>query len=268
MKNLLVSLGATVFFMAACSGGGELVIEQAEPAPEATAVVAAPTEVPTEAPTEVPTEAPTEVPTAAAILDGDYGSDPDLDALYDSCDTGDLAACDELYARSPIDSGYEAFGETCGETFDSPVVSCVIDDSDGGDGFADSGFYGSDLFLDALFDDCGAGDGQACDDLFLESPVDSFYETYAAHCGGRYPGTNLLCVDIFDGTVDLDIQLAADSYGADLGLDILWDECGAGSAEACDNLWLESPVDSTYEAYGYTCGGRDFNDATCSDILF
>ncbi len=246
--------------MSACSTNGELIIEQAEPEPEATAVVAEPA--------EEATEIPTEAPTAEAAIDGDYGSDPDLDALYDACGSGDGTACNQLYARSPIDSEYETYGATCGGVFDSPVANCVLDDDGGGgDGFDDSGFYGSDLDFDALFDRCGGGDGQACDDLFLESPVDSFYELYGAECGGRYPDTDLFCAEIFDGTEQLDIDLAADSYGANLDLDILWDECGAGSAKACDDLWTESPAGSGYETYGYTCGGRDFNDAACSDIL-
>ena len=258
--------------MSACSGGGELVIEQAEPAPEATAVVAEPTEVPTEVPAEAPTEVPTEAPTTVAIVDGDYGSDPDLDVLYDVCGAGGASsaeACDELYARSPIDSEYETYAATCGGIFDSPVANCALDE--GGDSpppKADGNYYGSDPDLDVAFDSCAAGNGQACDDLFLAAPIDSFYEAYGADCGGRYPGTDLFCAEIFDGTADSDVIPAVDSYGSDIGMDVLWDQCGSGSAEACDNLWQESPVDSAYETYGYTCGLRDFNDAFCSDILF
>jgi hypothetical protein len=40
---------------------------------------------------------------------GEYGSDADLDQLYERCDAGDAGACDTLYWDSPIDSGYEAF---------------------------------------------------------------------------------------------------------------------------------------------------------------
>jgi len=43
-----------------------------------------------------------------------YGDDPTLDALYDSCEGGDGDACDELYWTSPSDSAYEEFGNTCG----------------------------------------------------------------------------------------------------------------------------------------------------------
>lgn len=46
------------------------------------------------------------------------------------------------------------------------------------------------------------------------------------------------------------------AYGDDAQLDRLWDSCAAGDALACDDLYLESPVGSEYEAYGDTCGER------------
>ena len=51
----------------------------------------------------------------AAAGGGVYGSDPDLDALWDACAAGDLSACDRLYFESPVGSEYERFGDTCGE---------------------------------------------------------------------------------------------------------------------------------------------------------
>lgn len=36
----------------------------------------------------------------------------------------------------------------------------------------------------------------------------------------------------------------------------LWDNCGLGDMQACDDLWTESPFDSDWEAYGGTCGER------------
>lgn len=38
-----------------------------------------------------------------------YGSNPRLDNLYDSCASGDAAACEDLYIESPLNSEYEAF---------------------------------------------------------------------------------------------------------------------------------------------------------------
>ncbi|WP_163541077.1 hypothetical protein [Occultella kanbiaonis] len=45
---------------------------------------------------------------------GSYGSDPELDRLYDQCAAGDNQACDDLYNEAPADSEYEEFGDTCG----------------------------------------------------------------------------------------------------------------------------------------------------------
>lgn len=75
----------------------------------------------------------------------DYGDDPALDALYDDCEDGDMAACDELYFASDVDSGYEAFGETCGDRedgstagfCDAPAGGTNFDPGEVPDGFAD-----------------------------------------------------------------------------------------------------------------------------------
>lgn len=71
--------------------------------------------------------------------EGAYGSDPALDALYDECEGGDYAACDELSFGSPTDSEYEAFGDTCGER-NEPSGECVALYEGGGDsgGLTDS----------------------------------------------------------------------------------------------------------------------------------
>lgn len=47
-----------------------------------------------------------------------YGDDPQLDRLYDSCESGAMQACDDLYDQSPAGSDYEWFGLTCGERSD------------------------------------------------------------------------------------------------------------------------------------------------------
>lgn len=43
-----------------------------------------------------------------------YGDDPYLDGLWDACEAGDMAACDELYTQSPFGSAYEDFAWECG----------------------------------------------------------------------------------------------------------------------------------------------------------
>jgi hypothetical protein len=52
------------------------------------------------------TPTPADAPVAAA---GTYGSDPELDRLFDECAAGVAQACDALYWESPVDSAYEAF---------------------------------------------------------------------------------------------------------------------------------------------------------------
>jgi hypothetical protein len=47
-----------------------------------------------------------------------------------------------------------------------------------------------------------------------------------------------------------------DTYGDDAELDALWDSCADGDDAACDQLYLESPLGSAYEAFGDSCGGR------------
>jgi hypothetical protein len=64
--------------------------------------------------------------------DGEYGSDPALDALYDACEDGDFASCDQLYLDSSSGSGYQTFGDTCGGR-NEPSGYCVKVYADDGD---------------------------------------------------------------------------------------------------------------------------------------
>jgi hypothetical protein len=64
--------------------------------------------------------------------DGTYGSDPELDELYDQCEDGDYQACDDLYSQSPSGSEYEEFADTCGDR-NEPAGFCVDIYEDGGD---------------------------------------------------------------------------------------------------------------------------------------
>ncbi|WP_149202804.1 hypothetical protein [Actinotalea subterranea] len=52
--------------------------------------------------------------TDTGASEGTYGSDPELDALYDACADGDNQACDDLYMESGFGTEYEEFGDTCG----------------------------------------------------------------------------------------------------------------------------------------------------------
>jgi hypothetical protein len=62
--------------------------------------------------------------------DGTYGSDSELDALYDACEEGDFEACDQLYLDSPSGSEYEEFADSCGNR-NEPAGYCVDVHGDG-----------------------------------------------------------------------------------------------------------------------------------------
>ena len=133
---------------------------------------------------------PTSVP--LAVPDGEdpsalLGDDAELDDLAEACFDGDLFACDTLFQRTEVGSDLEAYALTCGgriepqegapgcaERFDTPAPDPEA-----------PGDLGDDAELDALAQSCFGGDVGACDDLYLQSPVDSPYEAYGATCGGR-----------------------------------------------------------------------------------
>ncbi len=62
---------------------------------------------------------------ALALIDVRWtvGDDPALDRLWQACEDGSGAACDELFDRSPVGSDYEAFGLSCGGRPD--VLHCA-----------------------------------------------------------------------------------------------------------------------------------------------
>ena len=65
----------------------------------------------------------------AGLLDGNtYGDNATLDALWDRCDAGEGAACDELYERSRFGTDYEEFGYTCGNRFTvaESIEACIF----------------------------------------------------------------------------------------------------------------------------------------------
>jgi hypothetical protein len=107
--------------------------------------------------------------TADTIGDGGYGSDADLDALYDQCEAGDYQACDDLFDASPSGSEYEDFADTCGDR-NAPGGHCVdMYEGGGSGGLIDPGtlpedfeqqiadFYENDLGLSKDQAECLAG---------------------------------------------------------------------------------------------------------------
>ncbi len=64
---------------------------------------------------------------------------------------------------------------------------------------------------------------------------------------------------------------AALVQGDDPALNALAQDCFDGDMSACDDLFFQAPVDSDYERYGNTCGGRideaEVNSRLCTNIF-
>ena len=55
---------------------------------------------------------PANIPPATQQPTG-LGTDATLDAMAQSCFAGDMSACDNLFFAAPVNSAYEAYGDTC-----------------------------------------------------------------------------------------------------------------------------------------------------------
>lgn len=126
--------------------------------------------------------APTIIQSDSQADSGNYGSDPELDQLWDDCAEGELDACDALYLSAATGTEYEKFGASCGDRGDG-FGSCAV--LGGASSTAEDGSFGSDPALDLLWVECESGSMVACDDLYLGSPIGSEYEEFGAACGGR-----------------------------------------------------------------------------------
>jgi len=177
-----------------------------------------------------------------------FGDDPTLDALYTACGDGDWAACDELYFAAPVDSEYFAYADTCGGAWESETsVLCVDAMAEGDDGA--SGVTGEgaaeQAYFAALTEACGAQEWAACDELYWQSPSGSTEEAFGRSCGGASDDGYGDCSGLLGGTTYEEPMARGDSRF----LDMLWDACAAGDAEACEALWDNSPIDSEYETF-------------------
>lgn len=113
------------------------------------------------------------------------GDDEALNELANQCFEGDMEACDDLFAQTPVDSDLEAYSQTCGgrieEVDGSPDCAArfvsASEAQEPGD-FDDAEF-------DGLAAECFDGDLAACDELFRVTPVGSAAEAYGSTCGGR-----------------------------------------------------------------------------------
>lgn len=125
-----------------------------------------------------------------------YGSDAQLDALWDDCEAGDFEACDDLFFAADYGTEYSDFGDSCGNR-NEPAGYCVDIYGTGSSGSSSTaGTYGSDIYLDLLWDLCEAGDYASCDDLYIEAPIGSEYEYFGDSCGYRNEPAGY-CEDIY-----------------------------------------------------------------------
>ena len=231
----------------------------------------------------------------------DLGTDPELDALAQSCFDGDLVACDHLFLRSPIESPYEEYGDTCGgrqaagtgrfcglETVEAPSGEPIPPEG-----------LGTDPQLDALAESCYAGDMGTCDELYGSADSGSAYQIYGDTCAGRQPeNTGSYCTALQDPvpgagavpastsvppttgfgdtttvfepatTQPVDTSQPVDpgdvpppsieptGLGDDPTLDGLAQSCYDGDLAACDDLYRGADPGTPYRSYGDTCAGR------------
>ena len=98
---------------------------------------------------------------------------------------------------------------------------------------------GDDPDLDALWFACGAGDYDACDDLYWDSPLGSEYEAFAlerldeleAEGAGPTPDTALVMDLVWAGMDDTEraeICLGVGLFGADGAAEIIAESAGPG----------------------------------------
>lgn len=67
-----------------------------------------------------------EEPHSGLLPGNTYGDNAELDEMWDDCEGGDAQACDDLYMSSEFDSGYEDFGNTCGNRL--PIAGWCVDE--------------------------------------------------------------------------------------------------------------------------------------------
>ena len=123
--------------------------------------------------------------------------------------------------------------------------------------------YGDDPTLDALWDDCEAGDADACDELWSSAPADSEYEQFGYSCGGIVPeGESEVCSEILDAGGSGDIPATGDPI-----IDSMLEACLAGNGVACDQAYALTEPGSEAETFADTCGGTADAGTFCSPEL-
>ena len=121
-----------------------------------------------------------------------YGTNIVGDYLWDLCSDGILWACDSLFDLElylPVGGEYTNFGATCGDQVEIDIY-CVE--------YFETSIpisYREDPNLDALYDECSQGNGDACDLLYLASwgSEDDEYFQFAATCANTEEFDSVWC---------------------------------------------------------------------------
>ncbi|MGH9243272.1 MAG: hypothetical protein ACRD29_02920 [Acidimicrobiales bacterium] len=204
------------------------------------------------------------------------GDEPVLQSAADRCFDGDFGSCDGLFQDSPAGSAYEEYAISCGGRRDSGLFGgpCTTDFGEFTPDAPDPATgLGDDPSLQPYADACFNGDMLACDTLYFEAELDSALEMYGSSCGGRMtqrvfgacldalgvalpPPPNALPPPAPPAGVVVDPPQPAAGLGDDLTFQPFADACAAGSMIACDALFLNANINSPYESYGGSCGGR------------
>lgn len=116
----------------------------------------------------------------------EMGGAVDLAAMRLACEDGQLAACDDLYAFSDVDSADEDFGSTCGRATKPTDGNCVIDRSP---------FQAE--YLAIARTECAGQNWYACDWLYLFSDGGSNNELFGSTCGNTSEATEGSCGVLF-----------------------------------------------------------------------
>lgn len=139
--------------------------------------------------------------TPARILNGDLTPDEEALALDVSLECVDDLSSIETFVDSFIEAAADA-----GTTLSPDQARCTIRALDEIDQdaailaclVAGSSETDSEVpVLDLLAEQCRRGSNQACDELFIDAPEGSAYETYGQTCANRLPdGNGLNCFDV------------------------------------------------------------------------
>lgn len=300
----LLGIGALVFALAACGGGGdggdasafcdslEVLSEQVADGDLASddgledAVETANDLL--EAADGDQEDAVTEVGETLADADADEAEETaetiedELGDFADDCDIEEFADAPETTTTTtePEDEDEDETTTTEGDEDDEPAgelnqVGAPVDPT----------AAGVEAEFAATADLCFRGLMQACDDLFFGSddgsvaaaPDGSVARTYGGQCGGRiteFVNDAVRCTENVFAAAPFDVADFSDPSFEDLADRCAGDQAAGvlGDMQACDDLFAETEVGSFEELYGDTCGGRIESDvaeraAACVEIF-